>query len=73
MSFDDDDYDEEHERRIRRCRTCNAQIIWMKTAKQNVMPVDADSVDPGDEEFDTTKHVSHFASCPNSDKHRRVR
>jgi hypothetical protein len=38
-----------------------------------VMPVDADSVDPGDEEFDTTKHVSHFASCPNSDKHRRVR
>jgi len=71
MSFDDDDTTEEHERRITRCRSCGAKIIWFKTARWRNMPVDADSVEPEDEELDLDKHVSHFSTCPNASQHRR--
>jgi hypothetical protein len=79
MSFDrydeDDDIEEAHERRITRCKSCRAQIIWFKTAAGNNMPVDADTVEPQDdvEKLDLSRHVSHFASCPNSAKHRKPR
>jgi hypothetical protein len=62
---------EEHERRITRCTSCQKQIIFFKTAKGNNMPVDADTVEPGDQELDLSRHQSHFASCPNSAKHRK--
>jgi hypothetical protein len=47
--------------------------VFFKTAKGNQMPVDANTVEPGDnvEELDLSRHKSHFASCPNSDKHRK--
>jgi hypothetical protein len=37
------------------------------------MPVDvADSkFETGDSEYDPTRHVSHFATCPNAAKHRK--
>jgi len=72
MSFDDDTT-EAHERRITRCRSCRARIIWLKTTAGKNMPVDADTVEPDDEEFDHERHVSHFATCPNSAQHRRSR
>lgn len=73
MSFEEDTT-EKHERRITRCRSCNARIIWLKTAAGKNMPVDADSVEPTHEEFDAkTGHVSHFSTCPNANKHRRQR
>lgn len=59
--------------KISECRSCGASIVWLKTEAGKNMPVDADTVDEGDEEFDNDKHVSHFATCPNSDKHRRPR
>lgn len=68
-----DDTTEAHERRITRCRSCSARIIFLTTANGNKMPIDADSVEPDDEEFDHTKHESHFATCPNAGKHRRIR
>lgn len=34
-----------HERRIARCRTCQAKIIWFKTEEGNNMPVDSDTVE----------------------------
>ena len=34
-------------------------------------PVDADTVEPKDDEYDPPRHVSHFATCPNADHHRR--
>jgi trigger factor len=40
MSFDDDT-NEQHERRITRCRSCHARIIWFKTDAGKNMPVDA--------------------------------
>lgn len=73
MSFDDYHTNEAHERRITRCRSCRAQIIWFKTPAGKNMPVDADTVEPEDEELDLERHVSHFRTCPQADQHRRNR
>lgn len=74
MSFDDvDDTTEAHERRITRCSSCRARIVWLKTEAGKNMPVDADSVEPDDQVFVPKKHISHFSTCPNSAQHRRPR
>lgn len=77
MSLDEyeehDGTTEQHERRITRCRSCNKQIVFLKTRNGKAMPVDADTVEPSDQEFDQQRHKSHFASCPKADKHRRRR
>lgn len=70
MSFEEETT-EAHERRIVRCRSCQARIIFLKTSLGKLMPVDADTVDPGDEEFDRRKHESHFAKCSSADDHRK--
>lgn len=75
MSFERDDDDEHadavHEARISRCRSCNAQIIWFKTPAGKNMPVNANSVERGDEVLDIKRHISHFATCPTAPQHRR--
>lgn len=73
MSFDDEDTTEAHERRIKRCKGCNAKIIWFKTDQGKNMPVDADTVEPDDDELDLDRHVSHFATCPKSNEFRKPR
>lgn len=73
MSFDDADTTEAHERRITRCKSCRAQIIWFKTETGKNMPVDADTVEAADDEYDPPRHMSHFATCKNADQHRRPR
>lgn len=70
MTFDDDTT-EAHERRIVRCRSCRAMIIWFRTPSGKNMPVDADTVEPEDDELDLSRHKSHFATCPNAWQHRR--
>lgn len=72
MTFEADT-NEAHERRITRCRSCCAMIIWFTTESGKNMPVDAHTVEPDDEELDLTRHVSHFATCPNSAQHRKSR
>lgn len=72
MTFEADTT-EAHERRIVRCRSCRAKIIWFKTDADKNMPVDADTVEAEDQELDLSRHVSHFATCPNSAQHRRPR
>lgn len=72
MSFEESTT-EAHERRITRCRSCRAQIVWLKTEAGKNMPVDADTVKPEDEAFDSAVHISHFATCPNASQHRRTR
>ena len=64
---------EAHERRITRCTTCRARIIWLKTQAGRNMPTDADSVEPADEVFDSKKHISHFATCAQANQHRKPR
>lgn len=73
MSFEDGETNEAHEKRITRCRSCNARIIFLTTAAGKKMPIDADTVEPDDEEFDAQRHESHFASCPNAGQHRKLR
>lgn len=73
MSFSDDDTNEAHERRITRCRSCRKQIIFLKTASGKAMPVNADTVEPNDQEFDHERHESHFADCPKADSFRKAR
>jgi hypothetical protein len=55
------------------CRSCGASIVWLKTTRGSLMPVDAGSVKAGDVEFDSKQHVSHFASCQQADQWRKPR
>ena len=55
------------------CRSCGAEIVWLKTAAGKNMPIDAETWEPGDDEFDHKRHTSHFATCPDSNQHRRSR
>lgn len=75
MTFDryeeHDDTNEKHERRITKCRSCAARVIWFKTLAGKNMPVDADTVEADDDELDLSRHVSHFATCPQATQHRR--
>lgn len=79
MTFEADTT-EAHERRIVRCSSCRARIIWFLTKNLTPHPVDADTVEPDDTELDLQtkshpegKHVSHFVTCPNAGQHRRKR
>lgn len=74
MSFDDPEFtNERHERRVTRCRSCRARIIWLSTDAGKSMPCDADSVEPDDEQYEHGRHVSHFSTYPNSEQHLRPR
>jgi hypothetical protein len=77
MSLDrydeDDELEEAHERRITRCSTCRARIIWFGTRLGKRMPVDADTVEAADTELDLERHISHFATCKDAAQHRRPR
>ena len=61
-----------------KCKSCGAGIIWAETPKGSRMPMDAEPVTSG---FTIEKgklvrvhlYESHFATCPNADKHRRKR
>lgn len=74
MSLDryvrDDDL-EAHERRITRCKSCRARIVWLITVNGRNMPTDADTVEAHDTEFEYGRHVSHFSTCANADQHRK--
>jgi hypothetical protein len=70
---EDDGKLEAHERRIVRCSKCRARIVWFRTARLRMMPIDADSVNAEDAGLDLSHHVSHFATCPNAEDFRRPR
>jgi hypothetical protein len=53
------------------CRSCGQYIVFLPTASGRTMPVDADSVEETDDEFDHKRHVSHFATCSTPDKFRK--
>jgi hypothetical protein len=46
------------------CRSCGASIVWFKTKAGKSIPVDFTSVAQTDTEYDSTRHVAHFATCP---------
>ncbi len=57
--------------KITHCRKCNAEMVWLATSAGKTMPVNADTVREGDEVYDHTRHVSHFATCKFADSFRK--
>ncbi|MCC6352788.1 MAG: hypothetical protein IT577_02815 [Verrucomicrobiae bacterium] len=55
------------------CRSCGREIVWLKTAAGKNMPVNSETVEPGDDVFQPGRHVSHFSDCPNAGEHRRAK
>jgi len=57
--------------KVEHCRSCNAEMVWLKTKKGKTIPVNRETVQEGDEEFEHSRHVSHFATCPDAKQWRR--
>ena len=77
-----------------KCKSCGAEIKWIKTFSGRSMPVDTEEIhfyaDGGKDIFvccngavihgtrtdgqkpeTYTGYISHFATCPNADQHRK--
>lgn len=54
-----------------KCRACGASIHWLKTSTGRTMPVDSATVVEADTHFESPRHVSHFATCPEADRFRK--
>lgn len=63
--------------RAAKCSSCGAAVYWIVTARGKKMPVDP--AVPGGQVPSPLKDgapgrgVSHFATCPHADQHRRPR
>ena len=60
---------------VTECSSCGAAIVFLKTTKGAWMPVDRGSL-PTNFDIDQVfrpalGHVTHYATCPNADEHRR--
>lgn len=68
------------------CRSCGAEILWVLTANQKRMPVDALPVENGNLVLDPANgdvphvrvvkagegtHVSHYVTCPQREEWRK--
>lgn len=59
--------------RTTKCHSCNAPIIFLPTKLNKMIPVNAETVRNQDVLFDSKFHVSHFATCPAAERHRKPR
>jgi hypothetical protein len=50
---------------------CGADIVWLVTSNGKNMPVNADTIQEGDNQFDHKRHVAHWATCPKAQSFRR--
>lgn len=55
------------------CRTCGANIIWVKTESGKNMPVDYDEEIKNETNFDSDRMQSHFSTCKDANKWRKER
>lgn len=63
------------------CGSCGAPLEWAKTLRGRSIPVDPETVESGNLRVvdgiayfgspGSGDRVSHFATCPNADQHRR--
>jgi hypothetical protein len=54
------------------CRRCGARIMFLRTMKNNAMPVNAETVKEGDTMFLKHEgHVPHWATCKFAAEFRR--
>lgn len=68
------------ESKVSLCRSCDAEIVWMKTRNDKNIPVDVPPMDdPKRDEilladlFDRATMKTHFETCPNAKEHRQAR
>lgn len=66
-----------------KCRSCGADIFWVKTTAGRWIPIDEQQTLEGNIDLDpetceakvgrrgSGRYISHFATCPNAGKHRR--
>ena len=55
-----------------KCKSCKAEIYFLNTKNNKLIPVNAETVQEGETTFDKTKgHIAHWASCPDALKFRR--
>jgi hypothetical protein len=59
-----------------KCKSCGAEIIWMKTINGKNIPVDMDEDLKDDTgkfpaEFDADRMTTHFETCPDAKSFRR--
>lgn len=74
MSFDEPTGADRHELRIRNCKSCGARMVFLENpATGSQVPVDAETVDVDDKDFDASRHTSHFKTCTQPGKHSRKR
>lgn len=52
------------------CRSCGADIVWLKTNTDKWMPTNPLGVEKGDTIFDGTRMTSHYAECPHASEWR---
>ena len=52
------------------CRTCSEPIVWLLTDKGRKMPVNAETAHRNDTHYDSDRHRSHFATCPDMRRHK---
>lgn len=56
------------------CTSCKAPIVWVRTANGRSMPCDPEVLAVVTDTGEIARgRQSHFASCPNADRHRRPR
>ena len=72
-------------RRLSKCRTCDAWIVWARTEGNKRIPLDPEPVLNGNIVLeaegsiarvvpprpDVKRYNSHFVTCPNAAQHRR--
>lgn len=65
---------------VKKCKSCGAEIVWLKTCAGKNMPVNVPKFADGEIaheavttalEFNPYYMISHFSTCPNSNQHRR--
>jgi hypothetical protein len=72
---------------VDRCRSCSARIRWVRTARDKLMPLDADPTSDGTIVLDAAgraevlagqqtlddrvRYTTHWATCPDAERWRR--
>jgi hypothetical protein len=55
------------------CSECGAALVFLRTVNGKLMPVNADTVEPGDTDYEHGRHVSHFSTCTAPERFRKPR
>ena len=56
---------------ISNCKSCRAEIVFLRTKARKLIPVNAETVERDEFQFDPKKHKAHFATCPDADDFRK--